>query len=222
MLADTEQCSDSQIRNIVPFFKRYLVSGKRHNEVAEGVDRRVRVDVQRNLDALLQAAKAVFATSGVDAPVREIAEKAGVGVGTVYRHFPRRSDLVAAVFRREIDACAAAAPLLAASYEPGEALLKWIERYVAFIATKRGLAEALHSGDSVFEPLPLYFQQNLEPALGQLLHAAATAGEIRGDVDAGDLLNAIARLSGADQAQRMVALLVDGLRYGKKASSGVR
>jgi AcrR family transcriptional regulator len=201
-----------------------LVSDKRHtqNEVAEGVDRRVRVDVQRNLDALLQAAKAVFATSGVDAPVREIAEKAGVGVGTVYRHFPRRSDLLAAVFRREIDACAAAAPLLAASYEPGEALLKWIERYVAFIATKRGLAEALHSGDPVFEPLPLYFQQNLEPALGQLLSAAATAGEIRGDVDAGDLLNAIARLSGADQAQRMVALLVDGLRYGKKASSGLR
>ncbi|TIV99592.1 MAG: TetR/AcrR family transcriptional regulator, partial [Mesorhizobium sp.] len=174
------------------------------------------------LDALLQAAKTVFATSGVDAPVREIAEKAGVGVGTVYRHFPKRSDLVAAVFRREIDACAAAAPLLAASYEPGEALLKWIERYVAFIATKRGLAEALHSGDPVFEPLPLYFQQNLKPALGQLLRAAATAGEIRGDVDAGDLLNAIARLSGADQAQRMVALLVDGLRYGKKASSGLR
>ena len=84
--------------------------------------RRVRADAQRNIDTLLQAAMAVFATSGVDAPVREIAEKAGVGVGTIYRHFPQRSDLIAAVFRREIDACADAAPVLAAEHEPGEAL----------------------------------------------------------------------------------------------------
>jgi AcrR family transcriptional regulator len=73
-------------------------------------DRRVRADAQRNIDALLETAKAVFATSGVDAPVRKIAERAGVGVGTLYRHFPQRCDLIAAVFRREIDACADAAP----------------------------------------------------------------------------------------------------------------
>src|SRR5271165_7160417 len=72
-------------------------------------DRRVRADAQRNLDALLRAAKAVFLTSGVDAPVREIAEKAGVGLGTLYRHFPQRSDLIVAVFRNEVDACADAA-----------------------------------------------------------------------------------------------------------------
>ena len=75
-------------------------------ELRDRTDRRVRADAQRNIEALLQAAREVFATSGVDAPVREIAEKAGVGVGTVYRHFPQRSDLIAAVFRREIDACA--------------------------------------------------------------------------------------------------------------------
>ena len=74
-------------------------------------DRRLRADAQRNIDTLLQTAMAVFATSGVDAPVREIAEKAGVGVGTIYRHFPQRSDLIAAVFRREIDACADAGVL---------------------------------------------------------------------------------------------------------------
>jgi AcrR family transcriptional regulator len=79
-------------------------------------DRRVRADAQRNLDALLQSAKAVFATSGVDAPVREIAERAGVGIGTFYRHFPQRSDLIAAVFRHEIDACAEAASILAAEH----------------------------------------------------------------------------------------------------------
>src|ERR1700678_1432555 len=103
-------------------------------------DRRVRADAQRNLDTLLETAKAVFATSGVDAPVREIAEKAGVGVGTVYRHFPQRADLIAAVFRREIDACADAAPVLATEHEPGEALARWMQRYVDFIAAKRGLA----------------------------------------------------------------------------------
>jgi AcrR family transcriptional regulator len=87
-----------------------------------GADRRVRADAQRNIDALLEAAKAVFDASGVDAPVRAIAEKAGVGVGTVYRHFPQRADLIAAVFRREMDACADAAPILAAEHEPFEAL----------------------------------------------------------------------------------------------------
>ena len=105
------------------------------DEVEPKVERRVRADAQRSLDALLQAAKTVFAVSGVDAPVRDIAEKAGVGVGTVYRHFPQRSDLVAAVFRREIDACAAEADALAAAYPPGEALDRWIERFIGFIST---------------------------------------------------------------------------------------
>ncbi len=100
----------------------------------------VRADARRNTDALLEAALAVFAASGVDAPVREIAARAGVGVGTVYRHFPQRSDLVAAVFLHEVDACADAAPALAAAHGPGEALARWMQRYAAFVATKRGLA----------------------------------------------------------------------------------
>lgn len=181
--------------------------------------RRVRADAQRNLDVLLEAAKAVFAASGVDAPVREIASRAGVGVGTVYRHFPQRSDLVAAVFRREVDACAAAAPTLAAQHEPAEALTRWLERYTRFIATKRGLAAALHKGDPAFAALPAYFRQKLEPALQSLLEAAALAGEIRRDVDAYELLRAVGNLSVPDRemaaghTQRMVALLIDGLRY---------
>jgi len=188
-------------------------------EAAPG--RRVRADAQRSLDALLAAAKEVFARSGVDAPVREIAEKAGVGVGTVYRHFPQRADLVAAVFRREVDACAAAAPALAAAHPPREALDLWIERYVEFIATKRGLAAALHSGDPAFEPLPSHRNQRLVPALRGLLDAAAANGDIRSGVDAFDLLNAIGSLyvtvrddTGAQSARRMVTLLTDGLRYG--------
>jgi AcrR family transcriptional regulator len=182
--------------------------------------RSVRADAQRNIDSLLRSAVEVFATSGVDAPVREIAEKAGVGVGTVYRHFPQRSDLIAAVFRNEIDACADAAPILAAEHEPGEALARWMQRYAAFIAIKRGLATALHSGNPAFDPLRGYFEQRLQPVLRTLLDAAAAAGEVRADVDTDDLLRAVASLcmhshdEGSAYAQRMVALLMDGLRYG--------
>jgi AcrR family transcriptional regulator len=188
-------------------------------------DRPVRADAQRNLDALLEAAMAVFATSGVDAPVRQIAEQAGVGLGTVYRHFPQRSDLIAAVFRHEIDACAGAAPVLAIEYRPGEALAKWMLRYVDFVSAKRGLAPALHSGDPAFETLRGYFDQRLRPALHTLLASAVAAGEVRADVDADDILSAVTSLSmhafaqGPEHARRMVSLFVDGLRYIPGANS---
>jgi AcrR family transcriptional regulator len=182
--------------------------------------RRVRADAQRNIETLLRSAMTVFASSGVDAPVREIAEKAGVGIGTVYRHFPQRSDLIVGVFRHEVDACADAASVLAAEHEPGEALARWMQRYVDFIAAKRGLAAALHSGDPVFDALPAYFRKRLRPTLQTLLEAAAAAGKVRAGVDPDDLLRAVSSLStpaqGGDptHARRMVALLVDGLRYG--------
>jgi AcrR family transcriptional regulator len=209
------------------FSSEDMVNGKTaeiHPEVG-GKQRRVRADARRNLDALLRAAMAVFATSGVDAPVREIAEKAGVGIGTVYRHFPQRSDLIIAVFRQEVDACADAAPALAAAHEPGEALTRWMRRYVDFIAAKRGLAAALHSGDPAYEVLPVYFQQRLQPALQSLLDAAAAAGAVRAGFDPIDLLRAVAVLSTPGQdaepehGRRLVDLLVDGLRYGASPST---
>jgi AcrR family transcriptional regulator len=181
--------------------------------------RHVRADAQRNIDTLLRSAMTVFATSGVDAPVRQIAEKAGVGIGTVYRHFPQRSDLIVAVFRREVDACADAAAVLAKQHEPGEALGHWMQRYVDFISAKRGLAAALHSGDPAYDTLPAYFQKRLRPALETLLEAAAAAGDVRTGVKPDDLLRAVASLCSpahdGDPAhpRRMVALLVDGLRY---------
>jgi AcrR family transcriptional regulator len=189
-------------------------------EAQDRPERRLRADAQRSLDALLVAAKTVFATSGVDAPVREIADKAGVGVGTLYRHFPRRADLIAAIFRREIDACADIAPVLAGSHAPFDALANWMQRYAAFVATKRGLAEALHSGDLAFDNLPVYFDQRLRPALRDLLEAAVVSGEVRDDIDADELLGAVASLcmsahnAGPGRAERMVALLIDGLRHG--------
>jgi AcrR family transcriptional regulator len=191
----------------------------------ERAPRRLRADAQRNIDSLLEAAKTVFGTSGVDAPAKQIADLAGVGVGTLYRHFPQRSDLVKAVFQREVDACANAATTLAAAHEPGAALAKWLHRYTEFLATKRGLATALHSGDPAYCALPAYFMQRLGPALGSLLEAATASGEIRGGISAKDILHAVANLcvpvpgEGVAYSQRMVALLIDGLRYGAGAQS---
>jgi AcrR family transcriptional regulator len=182
--------------------------------------RPLRADAQRNIDALLDAAKAAFGTSGVDAPAKEIADLAGVGVGTLYRHFPKRSDLVKAVFRNEVDACADAAPALAAKHEPVVALEKWLHRYTEFLATKRGLASALHSGDPAFDALPEYFIGRLGPAVGSLLEAATDAGAIRAVASPKDLLYAVSKLSlpmsdeEPGHGRRMLDLLVDGLQYG--------
>jgi AcrR family transcriptional regulator len=185
--------------------------------------RRQRVDAQRNIGALLEAAKSSFATSGVDAPAREIAALAGVGVGTLYRHFPRRSDLVVAVLEREIDACADAGRALSATHEPATALTEWLHRYTTLLAAKRGLATALHSGDPAFDALPGYFWERLGPVLSDLLDAATSSGEIRADVSAEDLLTAVALLchpapdTDPDFSRRMVGLLIDGLRNPKQA-----
>jgi AcrR family transcriptional regulator len=180
--------------------------------------RRLRADAQRNIGSLLEAAKAVFGTSGVDAPAKEIADLACVGVGTLYRHFPQRSDLVKAVLEREIDACADAAPALAAAHEPAAALAEWLRRYTEFLAAKRGLATALHSGDPAFDALPGYFYERVGPALASLLETATATGEIRSDISARDLLHAVAHLclpvpgEGLAYNQRMVGVLIDGLR----------
>lgn len=185
----------------------------------------MRADARRNEDAVLEAAKEVFRAAGVDAPVREIAARAGVGVGTLYRRFPKRADLVAAVFRREVDACTAEAATLAASHPPGEALFLWLKRYTAFVATKKGLAAALHSGDPAFNALPDYFRARFEPALASLLKAASEAGEIRAGIAPYDLLRAIGNLSvesgegASERAASMVDLLIDGLRYGATTAS---
>lgn len=180
----------------------------------------MRADGQRNLSSVLEAAAEVFAASGVDAPIREIAERAGVGLGTVYRHFPQRSDLIAAVMQSQVDACADAAAIFAGKYEPGEALVRWLHRFMDFLGTKRGLAAALHSGDPAYEALPGYFFERIGAALETLLTEAAAANIIRSGIDAEDLLWTVGTMCqgphGAEPtyARKMVNLLVDGMRYG--------
>jgi len=177
-----------------------------------------RIDAQRNVDALLAAAKQEFALQGVDVNVRAIAARAGVGTATLYRHFPLRSDLVSAVFRREIAACAAEAPPLVGAHEPDQALRLWLQRYTEFVATKHGLAAALHSGDPAFNALPSYFHERLGPVLRDLLDHAQQAGSARDDIDPLDVLGAVANLcipapgtNDSTRAHRMVAVFIDGL-----------
>jgi AcrR family transcriptional regulator len=192
------------------------------NDVPVSSVRPLRADARRNLDALVDAAKSVFSRSGVDAPAKEIADEAGVGVGTLYRHFPRRSDLVVAVFKHEVDACADAAGPLAEGNPPFEALALWLYRFTDFVSTKHGLAQALHSGDPAFDELPAYFRARFGPALSSLLDGASAAGTIDTDLTVDELLYAAARLcqpigdAGDDQSRRLVGVLVNGLRAPKQ------
>ncbi|MCO1574414.1 TetR/AcrR family transcriptional regulator [Crossiella sp. SN42] len=183
-----------------------------------GQPRSKRADAVRNQQTLLAAAAAVFVSSGVDAPIREIAAKAGVGMGTIYRHFPTRADLVVAVYRHQVEACAEAGPaLLAETGSPLAALRRWAELFVDFLVTKHGLANALQSDSGGFETLHAYFLDRLVPVCAQLLDAAVEAGEIRPGTQAYELMRGIGNLCiGRDtdpryDPRRLVELLLRGL-----------
>lgn len=178
-----------------------------------------RKDARRNKEALLDAAAAVFVTKGVEAPVRDIAAEAGVGVGTIYRHFPTRADLIIAVYRHQVDACAEAGPaLLESSASAHSALEQWINLFVDFLVTKHGLAGVLQSDNAGFDTLHTYFLDRLVPVCTRLLDAAAGAGEIRSDIEAYELMRGVGNLCiGADadagyDPRRLVGILVAGLR----------
>ena len=187
---------------------------------------RKRADARRNERTLLDAAAAVFVTSGVDAPVRDIAARAGVGMGTIYRHFPTRADLIIAVYRHQVDACAAAGPaLLATSSSRYVALTQWMDLFVDFLITKHGLAAALQSDNARFEALHAYFLDRLVPVCAQLLDAAAVAGEIHPGMDAYGVMRGVGNLCvGVDSdsrydARRMVELLIAGLHQSRRTST---
>jgi len=188
---------------------------------------RKRADARRNEKSLLDAAAEAFVAAGVDVPVREIAARAGVGVGTIYRHFPTRADLIVAVYRHQVEACAEAGPvLLAAEKSPYAALAAWIDRFVDFLVTKHGLAAAMQSDNSGFAALHTYFVDRLVPVCGSLLAAAVAAGEIRPGVEALELMRGVGSLCAGAGPQhdprRMVALLVAGLRAGPGPGAAVR
>jgi AcrR family transcriptional regulator len=180
---------------------------------------RKRADARRNEATLLDAAAAAFVESGVNVPVRDIAARAGVGLGTIYRHFPTRADLIVAVYRHQVEACAEAGPVLLAEADtPHQALARWIGMFVDFLVTKHGLAEVLRSDEAAFQTLHAYFLGRLVPVAEELVKAAAAAGEIRPGQDAYELLRGVGSLcAGADSdphynPRHLVELLIAGLR----------
>ncbi|MFI9389579.1 TetR/AcrR family transcriptional regulator [Streptomyces bauhiniae] len=193
-------------------------AGKPRPEAAQ----RTRADAVRSRQKLLAAAGEVFLDSGVDAPVREIAARAGVGMGTLYRHFPTRADLVVAVFRHQVEECADAGPrLLASTDSPMSALRQWIDLFVDFLVTKHGLAQTVQPDSSGFSALHTFFLDRLLPVAEELLDAAVEAGEIRTGIQPYELMRGIGNLCIAPDhdprydPRRLIDLLLLGIQQPK-------
>lgn len=154
----------------------------------------MRADAEKNVVAVVDAAKAVFTELGIDAPLQKVADQAGVGVGTLYRHFPRRSDLIVAVMQHELDECISAFSELGRLLAPWDAFVAGIDRFRSFVGTKRGFAVALHTGDPAYEGLPQLLLERLEPAFDRLRLRAVESAALRGDLSTRDLLTAVALL----------------------------
>ncbi len=178
-----------------------------------------RADARARRESILRAAKDVLARSGVNAPVREIADEAGVGIATLYRHFPQRADLVLAILDTEIDDVADAALRLVDSGPPRQALEEWVESFTRLVATKKGLAAALRSDDPGLAALPAHLRERILPSLTTLLDRAVASGDVRPDVDAEDLMLAVADLSHRSTSNSMIRVLLDGLATPRPGST---
>ncbi|AQS89880.1 MULTISPECIES: TetR/AcrR family transcriptional regulator [Gluconobacter] len=181
--------------------------------------RRPRSDGQRNREQLLDVAKTAFTMGEVDIPLDEVARRAGVGIGTLYRHFPNRDALIEAVYRAELDRLAEAAPVLAAQHPPVEALRAWMRLFVDYIAAKQVIAPALNGLVGGTGALYAHSGDVLKAAVNSLVSAAIAAGEFRADIEPLDLLRALAGVSNfsagpgwESSAKRLVDILIAGSR----------
>jgi len=185
---------------------------------AAGSPRKPRADGERNRERLMASAKAAFTEVGADVSLDEIARRAGVGIGTLYRHFPTRGALIEAVYRREVEQLAGAAARLLGALPPGEALYQWMRLFVDYIATKKVVIAALGSMGGGSSELYAYSTAQLTGAMSMLLDRARLSHEIRPDVDPTDLLRALVGFYGnagpgwRESALRLIDLLMDGLR----------
>src|SRR5712671_7034679 len=181
--------------------------------------RKPRADAIRNRERVLEAAKAVFSQGGPEASLEAVARRAGVGIGTLYRHFPTREALYEAVYRREVEQLVELAKHLETKVAPVEALRHWLRAGVEFMATKKGMAAALAMAAHGSPELMAYSLDQLTWAVGQLLQRAAAAGEVRADIDPEDLLRALVGVCYAHDGTarqtkvlRLVDVFIDGLR----------
>jgi AcrR family transcriptional regulator len=182
--------------------------------------RKPRADAIRNRERVLEAAKAVFSQGGPEASLEAVARRAGVGIGTLYRHFPTREALYEAVYRREVEQLVELAEhLVETKTAPVEAVRRWLWACVEFMATKKGMAAALAMAAHGSSELVAYSLDRLTRAAGGLLERAAAAGEIRADIDSEDLLRALVGMYYAHDGTgwqpkvlRLVDVFIDGLR----------
>ncbi|MEW6644873.1 MAG: TetR/AcrR family transcriptional regulator [Pseudomonadota bacterium] len=181
--------------------------------------RKPRADALRNRERVLEAAKAVFSAGGADASLEAVAKHAGVGIGTLYRHFPTREALYEAVYRREVEQLGELAEELKDAASPVEALRQWLRSNVEFVATKKGMSAALQLAAQGSSELAAFSFERLTKAVGALLARAVAAGEIRADVGPEDLLRALVGMCYLhDQpgwqasVLRLLDVFVDGLR----------
>jgi AcrR family transcriptional regulator len=183
---------------------------------------KLRADARRNREKLIEVAAAAFAEHGVETSLEDIARKAGVGIGTLYRHFPTREHLVEVIYRRELESLAAAATELAQSHAPDVALEEWMRRFVGYIAAKRGMANSLKILMGTNSSLFAEGFGRIRSAFEGLLKAAGDAGSIRKDIDTTDLMHALSSIYSMpdtpewrDRSHRLIGLLMDGLRAKK-------
>ena len=183
-------------------------------------DKPLRKDAQRNREKLLAAAVELFAERGTEGSLEEVAKRAGVGIGTLYRHFPTRDALVEAAYRNEVAQLRAAADELLAELPPDAALEAWMRRFVDYGSAKRGMRDALQSIAGGSATLFADTRSQVTEAVAVLLRAGAKAGTLRSDVEPEDVLRAMGAIwtmpDGDDfpeQAMRVLGLVLDGLRY---------
>lgn len=184
-------------------------------------DKTMRADARRNREKLLEAAGELFATEGTDVSLEAVAKRAGVGIGTLYRHFPTRDALVAETYRHEVAHVADGADELLATLPPDEALEEWLERFIVYVAAKRGMSDALKSMSVSREQLFPEARRRIGETLDTLLAAGVAAGTIRPDVAADDVYRATLAIwtipdedDWVNQARRVLRLIMDGLRFG--------
>ena len=186
-------------------------------QTAPGPARPLRADARRNRERLVTAARAVLTARGGEASMDEIAKAADVGVGTLYRHFPRRIDLVEAVYREDVDGLVALADEVAEQLEPWPALERWLEGFVAYAQVKRTFLTELHEAFEKSPDLALQSRDRMRTALGRVLARAQAAGVARPDLDGADLMQLVggmcmARAAHEEQTLRLLRLVLDGVR----------
>jgi AcrR family transcriptional regulator len=186
---------------------------------SQSAARKPRTDAIRNRERVLEAAKTVFSAGGPEASLEAVARAAGVGIGTLYRHFPTREALFEAVYRREVQQLADLAEQLKQKAQPVDALREWMRSNVTFVATKKGMSTALALAAYKNPDLLSYSFDRLTRAVGGLLDRAIAAGEIRDDISPEDLLRALVGMcymhdqpGWQTSVLRLVEVFIDGLR----------